>query len=208
LTNSLEYELGVIIIKARFSGEEGRMKKARLSEAATADMVRELVNPAKGVWMIPGFGNTGVLETEKGLVLIDVPGIGWIDSMLKMVRENLPGPPVNTIFLTHGHLDHALSLSPVLEEARRNEYPRPRIIAQRNLVARFNRYRMLHGYQHHINRIQFAVPKDVSAFPLPKINPDITFDQRISICVEGIDFHAFHATGETGEKLNRDPVGS
>lgn len=28
-------------------------------------------NPAPGVWMIPGFANTGVIETDEGLVLVE-----------------------------------------------------------------------------------------------------------------------------------------
>ncbi len=176
------------------------MKKAKLSEAATADMAEKPVNPLKGVWMIPGFGNTGVVETEKGLVMIDVPVIRWAEPMLRMLREEASGP-IDTIFLTHGHLDHALSLLPVLEEAAQKGYPRPRIIAHRNLINRFNRYRMLHQYHDHINRIQFAVPGGVPAFPLPEVNPDLAFDRSISTSVGGMDFHAFHAKGETDDAL-------
>jgi alkyl sulfatase BDS1-like metallo-beta-lactamase superfamily hydrolase len=60
---------------------------------------------------------------------------------------------------------------------------------------------MLAGYHDHINRIQFAVPEGVSAFPLPSRYPDITFDQSISMCVGGMDFHAFHEMGETDDAL-------
>jgi alkyl sulfatase BDS1-like metallo-beta-lactamase superfamily hydrolase len=117
-----------------------------------------------------------------------------------MLRDNLDAP-VHTIFLTHGHLDHALTLEPIFEEAKRMGSPAPRVIAHRNLLNRFNRYRMLDGYHDHINRIQFAVPEGIPAFPLPKLNPDIIFDQSISTSIGGIDFHTFHELGETDDAL-------
>ncbi|MBN1380435.1 MAG: MBL fold metallo-hydrolase [Deltaproteobacteria bacterium] len=176
------------------------MKKARLSEAATGREAQDPVNPADGVWMFPGFGNTGAVETSDGIVLIDVPGYRWVGTMMQMLRDHLAGP-VHTVFLTHGHLDHALTLDAVFDEAQDKGYPPPRVIAQKNLVRRFDRYRMLQGYHDHINRIQFAVPPGVSAFPLPKRYPDITFDQSLSVSIGGLDFHAFYALGETDDAL-------
>jgi alkyl sulfatase BDS1-like metallo-beta-lactamase superfamily hydrolase len=176
------------------------MKRARLRETGSGQEAEFPVNPLEGVWMFPGFGNTGAVETAEGIVLVDVPGYRWVGKMMEMLRANLKGP-VHTVFLTHGHLDHALTVDVLFEEAEKKGYPSPRVIAQRNLVNRFNRYRMLSGYHDHINRIQFAVPPGVSAFPLPKRYPDTTFDQSLSLSVGGLDFHAFHAQGETDDGL-------
>jgi len=176
------------------------MKRARLSETSMIREAKEPVSPSEGVWMLPGFGNTGVVETSEGMVLVDVPGHRWIGKMMKMLREKLDGP-VHAIFLTHGHTDHALSLDAVFEEAAQKGWPGPRVIAQRNLVKRLNRYRLLHGYHDHINRIQFAVPPGFSAFPFPERYPDTTFDQSISLSVGGMDFHAYYALGETDDAL-------
>ena len=161
---------------------------------------REPVNPVPGVWMIPSFGNTGVLETDDGLILVDVPLIVRMENTMAMLREITPAP-VHSVFLTHGHLDHAMSLEPLFDEAERNGSPPPRVIAQRNLLKRFKKYRELAGYHAYINRIQFAIPEGVPAFPLPKRNPDITFDQSISIQAGGLDIHAFHSRGETDDHL-------
>lgn len=176
------------------------MKRAKLSEAGTGVEVREPVHPREGIWMLPGFGNTGVLETKEGLILVDVPGYRWVGRMMEMLRKHLQ-QPVHTVFLTHGHLDHALTLDAVFEEARQKGFPPPRVIAHRNLVKRFNRYRMLAGYHAHINRIQFAVPPEAEAFPLPQRYPDILFDQSIGLSVGGTDVHAYHAPGETDDGI-------
>lgn len=150
--------------------------------------------------MIPGFGNTGVLETDEGLVLVDMPVQAYIKRTMSMLRE-ISDAPVHTVFLTHGHLDHAVNLDPLFDEAAEKGCGRPRVIAHRNLVKRFNKYRMLEGYHEYINRTQFNVPEDRRAFPLPKYNPNVVFDQSISVRVGGLDIHAFHGLGETDDHL-------
>lgn len=179
---------------------ERNVKRARLNETSTWRETMTPVNPTDGVWMLPGFGNTGVVETLQGLVLIDVPVVRLMDRMMKWLRE-VSSAPVHTVFLTHGHLDHAAALEPLFDEAAKNGHPPPRIVAQRNLPQRFSRYRMLDEFHDHINRIQFATPEGVQAFQLPERNPDITFDQSFSTSVGDIDFHAFHQKGETDDGL-------
>lgn len=157
-------------------------------------------NPGPGVWMIPGFGNTGVMETDKGLVLVDMPVQAYVRKTMEMLRE-ISDAPVHTVFLTHGHLDHAVNTGPLFEEAVAKGWSRPRVIAHRNLIRRLNKYRMLDGYHEHINRIQFNVPEERRAFPVPEYNPDVLFDQSISVRVGGVDIHAFHGLGETDDHL-------
>jgi len=157
-------------------------------------------NPGDGIWMIPSYGNMGVVETKQGLVVVDVPMGPFIAKTIKRLHDTF-GAAVHTIFLTHGHADHAFCLNPLFEYNEKQGGPPPRVIAQRNILKRFNRYRMLQGFNDHINREQFAVPEGISAFPLPDRNPDITFDGNLSTRVGDIDFHAYHAEGETDDHL-------
>lgn len=174
------------------------MKRAPMSDLKFQDA--KPVNPSKGVWLFPSYGNLGVIETNQGLVIVDVPLNIFVKKVLQTLRSVLTAP-IHTIFLTHGHADHAFSLNPVFESAEKSGHHPPRVIAQRNILDRFNRYRMLHDFNDHINRLQFAVPNEIPAFPLPDRNPDITFDRSLSIQVGGIDFHAYHAKGETDDHL-------
>ena len=154
--------------------------------------------PAPGVLAVSGFGNTGAVETEEGLVLVDVPVEVQMPGTMRRLRATAPGR-VHTLFVTHGHLDHACSLEPLFREAREKGWAPPRVIAQRNVQKRLDKYRLLHGYHDHINRIQFRVPTGTPAFPYPDRNPDVVFDRSLSLCVGGIDFHAFHEMGETDD---------
>ena len=54
---------------------------------------------------------------------------------------------------THGHADHAFGLRAWLAAGER-----PEIVAQENCVARFHRYRLMHGLNAHINQRQFSLP--------------------------------------------------
>ncbi len=176
----------------------GSVKRAPLSDIKFG--ADEPQKPAEGIWVMPSYGNMGVVETDECLVVVDVPLGLFIPKALKNLRKVLD-KPVHTIFLTHGHADHAFSLNPLFEDAEKNGHPQPRVIAHRNVLDRFNRYRMLHGFHDHINRQQFAVPDGIPAFPLPDRNPDITFDRSLSLRVGGIEFHAYHAKGETDDHL-------
>ena len=158
------------------------------------------VNPAPGVWKIPGFGNTGVVQTDDGLVVIDMPVRSFLKNTMTELRR-ISKDPIHTVFVTHGHLDHAVHLKHLFKEAAANSNPPPRVIAHRNVLKRFAKYRMLATYHEQINRIQFNVAQHQQAFPLPEYNPDVVFDQSFSTTVGGIDFHAFHGLGETDDHL-------
>jgi alkyl sulfatase BDS1-like metallo-beta-lactamase superfamily hydrolase len=155
-------------------------------------------SPVDGVWMVAAFGNTGIIETEEGLLLVDVPAQSMMPGLMKSMRAAV-STRVHTVFLTHGHFDHAFSLEPVFQEAARQGHPAPRVIAQRNVLKRLNKYRMLHGYHEHINRIQFRVEPGQTAFPYPEYNPDLMFDESISFRIGALDFHAYHQWGETDD---------
>jgi len=145
-------------------------------------------------------GGTGVEQPDEGLVVVDMPVRAYLKRTMRLLRE-ISKNPVHTLFLTHGHLDHACHLDHLFHEAKQNGSPPPRIIAQRNILKRFQKYRMLLAFHEHINRIQFNVPEGKTAFPVPERNPEVVFDKTVSIKVGGIDFHAFHELGETDDHL-------
>jgi alkyl sulfatase BDS1-like metallo-beta-lactamase superfamily hydrolase len=193
--------IGFHLRNERFIEEEPVTAQAQIGSAAwLAGRNPNPVEVAEGVWMLPGFGNTGVAQTSAGLVLVDVPMPRLVKPMMDMLRR-IDDSPVHTLFVTHGHMDHAVAVGPLLEEAKARQAAPPRVIAHRNVVKRFNKYRMLAGYHEFINRIQFNQPADQTFFPLPAYNPDVTFDQSLSLSVGGLIFHAYHELGETDDHL-------
>jgi glyoxylase-like metal-dependent hydrolase (beta-lactamase superfamily II) len=51
--------------------------------------------------------NSYVLETEKGLCLLDCGSGGGYQALRGVVARAFPGVPVRRVYLTHGHFDHA-----------------------------------------------------------------------------------------------------
>src|SRR5689334_23422987 len=100
---------------------------------------------APGVFFLHAFANVTVVRAGDGLVLIDTASQAARDRTFAAVRAIDPAP-VRAAIYTHGHADHAFGLPPFLAEAGREGWPRPRIVAHRDVTARFDRYRATAGY--------------------------------------------------------------
>jgi alkyl sulfatase BDS1-like metallo-beta-lactamase superfamily hydrolase len=153
-----------------------------------------------GVYMLQGFANVCMVETDEGAVLFDtgLPTDGW--RIVKELRA-VTSQPVRYIVYGHGHADHAFGVRAVLEEAEESGHPRPMILAHENLPGRFDRYQRMLPYHEHINRIQFAIPEGIPAFPWDYIYPDETFADEMSFHLGDITFELKHARGETDDHV-------
>ena len=105
--------------------------------------------------MHPAFVNTYALRTPAGLVLVD-PGLGFNMHAVRDAVRAWSDAPLRVAVYTHGHVDHAFGLRAWLEHGER-----PEIVAQERCVARFHRYRLMHGLNGHINQRQFSLPRPV-----------------------------------------------
>jgi len=97
---------------------------------------------------------------------------------------------------THGHVDHACGLRLFPTEAADRGGPRPRIVGHRAVAARFDRYRLTHGYNAVVNARQFSIPP---AWPTEYDYPDLTYDESLRFEVGGAVLHLHHARGETDD---------
>ena len=107
--------------------------------AATPAFFGEPGEVAPDVFMHPAFINTYALRTPDGLVLVD-PGFGHTSRSVQDAVRAWSEAPLCVAVYTHGHADHAFGLRAWLAAGEQ-----PEIIAQENCVARFHRYRLMHG---------------------------------------------------------------
>jgi alkyl sulfatase BDS1-like metallo-beta-lactamase superfamily hydrolase len=148
---------------------------------------------AERTWFVPAFANVAVLETNEGLVLVDAglriagPGIH------ETVRAETKAP-LHTVVFTHGHVDHAFGLDAWLSEMAPK---RPRIVAHKNVRARFERYARMPGINSRINRVQFAL--DQVAWPSEFFYPDTTYEDALALEIGGEAFELHHTRGETDD---------
>lgn len=154
------------------------------------------------IFMVSGFGNTGLVFTAEGIVVVDnTPRTAARALEIIRARSELP---IHTIIYTHGHADHAWATAAFLEDARKRGHPKPRVIGHELVVARFERYKKLGRYNRYINRIQGGVsytpPTDARPFlPPDAVYPDITFADAMHFSLGGLTFELYHYLGETDD---------
>lgn len=153
-----------------------------------------------GLHMLQLFANICVVETGEGVVLFDL-GLPIDGQRIVQELRAVTDRPVRYLIYGHGHADHAFGTRAVLEDAAECGHPRPVIIAHENLPARFDRYRRMLPYHEHINRIQFAIPEGIPAFPWDYIYPDEVFRDALTLSLGGLTFELRHARGETDDHV-------
>jgi alkyl sulfatase BDS1-like metallo-beta-lactamase superfamily hydrolase len=101
------------------------------------------------------------------------------------------------VIYTHGHIDHSWGARLLDDEADAANRPRPRIIAHRNVVARFKRYDDTRGLNTTINGRQFN--KADFQFPSEHRLPDETYEDQYDLAVGDRRFTLMHGCGETDD---------
>ncbi|MFQ5664939.1 MAG: alkyl sulfatase dimerization domain-containing protein [Candidatus Binatia bacterium] len=154
---------------------------------------------AEGVHLISAFGNSTVIETDDGLVVVDTCVRPMGPRLLEQIRA-VSGQPIRYVIYTHGHFDHAFGVWALLDDAARRGDPRPRIVAHERVPARFDRYLELNGQHDHINRIQFALPSGAKVVVREQFfYPDVLYRDTMVLRVGQLTFHLQHALGETDD---------
>jgi alkyl sulfatase BDS1-like metallo-beta-lactamase superfamily hydrolase len=172
---------------------EGR---ARIEEHHPVGYTGELAEVAERTAFVPSLANVSAFATDGGLVLVDSGGFLTAEG----VREQLRGwseLPLHTVVYTHGHVDHVFGVPAFEAEAAERGWPRPRVVAHRNVEARFDRYELTAGYNGAINARQFQL--EVLRFPTDFRRPDETYDERTAFEVGGERLELRHARGETDD---------
>jgi alkyl sulfatase BDS1-like metallo-beta-lactamase superfamily hydrolase len=151
---------------------------------------------AEGVAFVPAFGSVCALAVDDGLVLVDTGNVVFAGPNFERVR-GWNTDPLRTAVYTHGHVDHVFGLGPYEAEATEKGWPRPHVVAHRDVPARFDRYVLTAGYNGIINARQFKMPG--LSWPTRYRYPDETYDDRLDLEVGGVRFELRHAKGETDD---------
>lgn len=150
---------------------------------------------APRIHFLHAFANVTVVRAGDGLVLVDTSSEAARAKTFAAVRAIDPAP-VRAAIYTHGHADHAFGLPPFLAEAAEKGWPRPRIVAHREVAARFDRYRATAGYNGLINARQFS---SAPRWPTEYVYPDTPYDHVHRFEADGLVLELEHARGETDD---------
>jgi len=142
------------------------------------------------------FGNATAIRTNDGLVLVDTGSRETASQTLATLRH-WDNAPVHTIVYTHGHIDHTWGAKLLDQEAEARGIARPRIIAHRNVLHRFERYDATHGLNTLVMGRQFNQPGYI--FPDNHRRPDQVYDDTLGLTVGGVRMELAHGSGETDD---------
>jgi len=158
-----------------------------------AKKMTEIEELAPRTWLIRlPIVNAVLFETDEGLVLVDTGMAPGGPAILDAIRK-VSDKPLHTVIYTHGHVDHAYGTWALLEAGET-----PQIIAQENLIGRFNRYIRLRG------SIAKYMSQPVESMPKSEedlVWPTRTFRDRLELMIGGEKFVLVHASGETDDQL-------
>jgi len=161
--------------------------------------IRNLEEIQDGVSFLFTFANVFAVNTTEGLVLIDSGSLLVASNVFEEIRV-WSKSPVHSVIFTHGHVDHVFGVLEFDEEAKRNHWSIPRIVAHKSVVDRFNRYKLTHPYNTLINTRQFdgdEVP--IMEFPTHYRYPDVTYEDQLKLTIGEEIFELHHARGETDD---------
>ena len=166
---------------------------------------REAVRVLDSIWMAPGFGNTFLITTSDGNVVVDTSIAVNAPRHRELLRK-VSDAPVRYILLTHGHGDHNGGV-PTWKEAGTE------VVAQREYVEMLHYQNRLRGFFARRNAAQFQgqVPLDRAAVGTAARGRRRELrraDRRHSSLRRGVPlrarrrpFELYHTPGETYEHM-------
>ncbi len=161
---------------------------------------------ADGVVFFPSFGTCTAFICDGRILLVDTTPAQFAAPVIDDLRSNHSQAPIETIIYTHGHIDHTTGAQAWLDDAEARGHPRPRIIAHRDLPARFDRYRLLAPQNDFINRVQFNFPETARPSSNARfVYPDDLYSEALVTTAGGLPgrgerFELYHARGETDDE--------
>jgi alkyl sulfatase BDS1-like metallo-beta-lactamase superfamily hydrolase len=145
--------------------------------------------------MVSGFGNTFMVITPDGNVIIDTSIAPHARVHHKLLRAE-SSAPIKYIILTHAHGDHTGGV-PLWKE------PGTQIIAQRNHVEFAHYQARLGGFYASRNAAQFGAGIARQVRPAGNygatIEPTILFDDKYEFTLGGVKFEIYRTPGETAD---------
>jgi len=152
------------------------------------------------IYKAAGFGNTFMIVTEEGNVVVDT-SMANVAPLHKKLLNAVSSGPVHSIILTHGHGDHTGGV-----ELWRQ--PNTKVIAQENMVEFLHYQKRLEGMFNRSNRAQFGFDLQSELQTTTQVEnfaatilPNTLFEEELNFTLGGKIFQVLHTPAETYDAL-------
>jgi len=139
--------------------EASKPAKSSSTRILVGEMAGEIISD--GLVVLPGQGNSLAAETDAGVVLLDASGPRHAKGMITALREHTDAP-LHAIVYSHGHNGYNAAVEEWKAHSAERGDPPPRLVAHRNVLNRYARYRETEDLQVRMAAMQFP-----SAEPVP-----------------------------------------
>ncbi|MEM7092166.1 MAG: alkyl sulfatase dimerization domain-containing protein [Actinomycetota bacterium] len=168
-------------------------------------VTEELSELADGVAIVESFSHSIAVDTGAGLVVFDTSVEAKGPKVVAALR-NWSDAPFDSVVYTHGHLDHVGGSGAFAADAADRGEVGPQVVCHEAVGPRFARYRDTSGYNRIINLRQFggaatdlANATERPFLPESVLEPDVTYDDQMTITVGDTEFELNHCLGETDD---------
>ena len=110
---------------------------------------------SSGVWFASSFANLSLIDGGTELLVVDPGATNNEEWKFNQIREIFPDVPVKAVVFTHGHHDHCFGAERYIDEASKNGWNSPEVLAHPAINRRFDRYAKTAGFNAVINSRQF-----------------------------------------------------
>jgi glyoxylase-like metal-dependent hydrolase (beta-lactamase superfamily II) len=150
-----------------------------------------------GVWHFYSVANSVTFICRDRLMQVD-GNIGFKAPEVIAAMRKITEAPVDVIAVTHGHVDHCMGVYHYVQDNLKRGFPPPRVIGHRNLRERINKNKLLEGHRVGTDKRQFQVEFDQADL---FVYPDVEFQDRMEISVDGEAFLTVFASGHTEDSI-------
>jgi len=178
--------------------ESGRVDPSLHLQQGSTQTEAQKVNEV--IYKATGFGNTFMVVTDQGNVIVDTSLEPMAPHHKKLLTAVSDGP-IHSVIITHGHGDHTGGVALWRE-------PETRVIAQENMVEFLHYQNRLSGMFNLRNQAQFGFELSSKQMPPSTVDnfgadilPNTLFDKEYSFSLGGQQFKVLHTPAETYDAL-------
>lgn len=152
---------------------------------------------APGVWHFYNLAHSVTFICGEALFQVDA-NINFRAQEVIADMRKVTGLPIDSIAITHGHVDHCMGAYYYIQDNIERGFARPRVIGHRNLRERINKNKLMEAHRQGTDKKQFQVEMDIQDV---FVYPDVEFDERITVTLGDQSFNIVFGHGHTEDSI-------